>query len=275
MATVIAAAALAATSGLDASPAYAGNGHGDSRQQMRQQGEPDVRTVSFTGGSVLSMLVCKSEPSQIRLAVPAESRVMFVNRLGQNATLRVNGQAQVQVGPNQAAPVVFHFGPVSVSMTFPCGAGVVQQFSSATVSVTHVVPPVGSARPTSPGSAPRPTATAVAAATSTPRPTALSSRAGRAALSAARPSAGASATTDSPVVARSAAAVGTSPTGRPTDSGKEGNPVAVEPLVHAADLPRDSTARLLALIAAVCAVGVTIGVIRVIISKRTTQTRYA
>jgi hypothetical protein len=61
----------------------------------------------------------------------------------------------------------------------------------------------------------------------------------------------------------------------PTGPGKGGNAVAVEPLVPASDVPRDSASSLLAIIAAVCAVGVTIVVIRAIISKRTIQTHYA
>ena len=75
-------------------------------------------TVEFSGGSVLNMLVCKSQPSTGRLSVPAESRVSFVNRLGQNATLRMGGRTVTSVGANQAVPVVFHHGPVEVSMTW-------------------------------------------------------------------------------------------------------------------------------------------------------------
>src|SRR5687767_13715167 len=77
-------------------------------------------TVEFAGGSVLSLLVCTSEPSVTRVSVPAESRVTCVNRLGQPGTLMIDGQAAKKVGPNQADPVVFHHGPVSVGMTIEC-----------------------------------------------------------------------------------------------------------------------------------------------------------
>jgi hypothetical protein len=68
-AAAITAALLAAGPSLAASPAYAA----------------DSQTVNFTGGSVLSVLVCKSAPSPPGLTVAAESRVLFVNRLGQTA----------------------------------------------------------------------------------------------------------------------------------------------------------------------------------------------
>ncbi|GII22301.1 hypothetical protein [Planosporangium mesophilum] len=248
-AAAIAAVAFAAGLSLGTAPAYAA----------------DSQTVNFTGGSVLSMLVCKSEPSVARLNVPRESRVMFVNRLGQAATLRINGQPAVEVGPNKAAPVVFHRGPVSVSMTFSCGAGIVQQFSAASVSVTG-----GGAPPTQ-----KPTAKPSTPAASHSAP--AKSRAGetgRAALSPVRP---ATPSSDAVVPAGDGGgpAAPDPAAGAATNSGKGGNAVALEPIVTASGTPRDSASGLLALVAAVCAIGVTIASIRAIISKRTTQTRYA
>ncbi|HEV7896301.1 MAG TPA: hypothetical protein VGP31_00425, partial [Planosporangium sp.] len=162
-AAAIATVAFAAGLSLGTAPAYAA----------------DSQTVNFTGGSVLSMLVCRSEPSVARLTIPRESRVMFVNRLGQPATLRIHGREAVQVGPNKAVPVIFHHGPVSVSMTFSCGAGIVEQFSSTSVSVTGV-----GARPTH-GTTVRPTPGATHGAPArTP-----GGDTGRAALSPAKPTA--------------------------------------------------------------------------------------
>jgi hypothetical protein len=276
---VIAMAALVAGPALAGAPAYAKDGHKDGPKDGQKDGQgkgyPIGQTVSFTGGSVLSVLVCRSEPSEDRLTIPAESRVMFVNRLGQNATLRVNGQALVQVGPNQAAPVVFHYGPVSVSMSFSCGAGVLEQFSSVSVSVTGAGPQAPHRSPTPPPTVP-PTTVPAAGATPSAPAKARSGRSGHAALSPAQPSPGLSVTaaTRSPAPAQSAAAVHVS-TGAATGSGKPGNPVAVEPIVLASDAPRENVSVLLALIAAVCAVGVTIAVTRVIISKRTIRTRCA
>src|ERR1044071_4353410 len=68
---------------------------------------PATPSVEFSGGSVLSLLVCKSEPSTGNVSVPAESRVNFVNRLGQNASLKVDGKPVATVPPNQQVPVVF------------------------------------------------------------------------------------------------------------------------------------------------------------------------
>jgi hypothetical protein len=258
VAVAIVAVALAAGPALAASPAYAA----------------DSQTVKFTGGSVLSMLVCKSEPSNARLTIPAESRVMFVNRLGQAAMLRVDGRALVQVGPNQAAPVVFHHGPVSVSMTFSCGAGVVEQFSSTSVSVTGA-----GAKPAASASL-RPTTGATAGVTHSSPVRTRSSNTGRAALSPAHPATESPAATGapglggSPTAGQSAAPV--DPTGAAgPGAGKGGNAVAVEPLVTASGTPRDSASGLLALLAAVCAIGVTVAVTRAIISKRTNQASYA
>src|SRR2546423_8537361 len=107
-AAVCAAALLAVGPILLAGPAYA-----------------DGQSVEFSGGSVAGMLVCRSQPSTSRVSVAAESRVMFVNRLGQAATLRVDGQNVTTVGANQAVPVVFHYGPVAVSMAVACSVGVV------------------------------------------------------------------------------------------------------------------------------------------------------
>jgi hypothetical protein len=57
--------------------------------------------------------------------------------------------------------------------------------------------------------------------------------------------------------------------------GKAGAAVAVGPLVPASGPARESASGLLALLAAVCAVGVTAAAIRAIISKRTIQARLA
>jgi hypothetical protein len=278
VATVLAAAALVVGPLLHAPSAYAKDGDKDRGNGSQTDG----RTVNFTGGSLLSMLLCRSEPSEGGLTIPAESRVMFVNRLGQKAVLRVNGKALVEVGPDHAVPVLFHYGPVSVSMTFSCGANVVEQFSSTSVVVTPV------RRPDSPpGATPRPTMGATVGATPSVPAKARTSRSGRSALSPAQPGTGAHAvlTADSSAAARSPAATapsaaapspdGVSPAGGSPDSGKGGNAVAVEPLVRVSATPRDSSSGLLALLAAACAVGVTIAVIRAIISKRTIPANYA
>ncbi|WP_275415652.1 hypothetical protein [Virgisporangium aliadipatigenens] len=101
---------------------------------------PSDPSVAFSGGSVLNMLVCRSEPSTGRLTVPADSRVSFVNRLGQRAALRVDGHTVANVGANQTVPVTFSRGPASVTMAFECDAGLVEEFKTATVAVSAPEP---------------------------------------------------------------------------------------------------------------------------------------
>ena len=120
LAAVCAAGLLAVGPALVAGPAFA-----------------DTPTVAFSGGSVVGMLVCRSQPSAGQVTIAPESRVLFVNRLGQPATLRVGAQVVAKVGANQAVPVVFHYGPVPVSMAVPCSVGVVEQFESVTVAVSR------------------------------------------------------------------------------------------------------------------------------------------
>lgn len=293
-AVAVALAAYAGGPGLGIAPAYADDEGGD--------GAAAVPTVSFVGGSLLNLIVCRSQPSRSALAVAPESRVMFVNRLGQDAVLRVDGRPVVHVGPGQAAPLVFHHGPVSVSMTFACGAPVMEQFLATTVSVaagtrtrpadaapspttgTRISPPSGAARS-------RPVASAAAGAGKGAPANAGPGNAGpgnvgpgnvgHAALSPAQPAgtaapaapdrsdtanAGPSAVDRSPVPADAPVA------DRPSVSPPDSDAVGVEPLVRAADSSPDTSSTLLASIVAIFVIGVTITAIRVIISKRTIRT---
>jgi len=270
VAAAVAAAAIGAGSTVGAAPAHATAG----------------QTVNFTGGSVLNVLVCKSEPSPARLSVPAEARVMFVNRLGQTATLRVDGQAVSNVGANQAVPVVFHYGPVSVSMTFSCGASVAEKFSAATVAVQA---PSRPAAPNVPNSRPAVGAPSGGGAATTihnaPGMSHAGAVGGRQAASGqnAPGTTGASPTAgpvdpgavDLPSADPSALAVDPITGETATGAAAAGTAVAVEPLVPASGAPQDGASGLLALLAAVCAVGVTIAATRAIISRRTIQARLA
>lgn len=293
-AAAIAAALIAAGPTLAASPAYAADG----------------QTVTFTGGSVAGLLVCKSAPNSSRVNVAAESRVTFANRLNQTAILRVDGQAVATVAADQAVPLVFHRGPVRVSMTFSCSAGVMEQFSSATVNVSAppkaqapvVAAPTGGN--TSSGSAGG-AATSGRTGTGTgsgggattnhaaPGATRAGSVGGRAAAGGTPSRNGAAGTptaapgvnpldptamaTVPPVDPSAAAIADPSLAGGATDTGVGGEgskSVAVEPMIPASDGPT-SASGLLALMAAVCAIGVTIAAARAIISKRTLQASLA
>jgi hypothetical protein len=268
VATMI-AVAFAAGPVLGAPAAYAEDGEPASGRDAGG----DVQTVRFTGGSLLNMLLCRSEPSKSRLTIPVNSRVMFVNRLGQPATLHVNGQALVRLAPDQAAPLVFRHGTVSVAMTFPCGAGVMEQFSSMSVTVVATGRPEPTVTVT-----PQPTQSVATQVSGGVPVKARASGAGPAGLAPAGPSARAvsTATAASPTAGRPAPASATAlPSASAVADRNDGDEVAVEPLVPVSGTPRDNTSGPLALLGAVCAVVVTIAAIRSIISKRTIRTHSA
>jgi hypothetical protein len=285
VAAAIMAGLIAAGPSLAAGPAYAADG----------------QTVTFTGGSVAGLLVCKSQPNSSRVNVAAESRVTFANRLNQTATLRVDGAAVATVGADQAVPLVFHHGPVRVSMTFSCSAGVVEQFSAASVNVASrsaapaPVPAAptgggntgsnggGYSRNSGGGTATHNGAPDAARAGTTGGGTATggSPRSGSEGTGGARPGAAASdpaalagepsADPSAPALTDPALGDPTAPTGT---SGEGGNAVAVEPMIPASDGPT-SASGLLALVAAVCAIGVTMAAMRAMILKRTLRASLA
>ncbi|GAA3229219.1 hypothetical protein ACFO1B_25865 [Dactylosporangium siamense] len=243
---------------------------------------PSTPTVEFSGGSVLSLLVCKSEPSTGSVSVPAESRVNFVNRLGQGATLKVDGKAVSTVEPNQAVPVVFKKGPVNVAMTFSCGVGVVEQFKPVSVGVT--APPAAPAAGQGAGQAGRPASTsgpagAAAAAANqaiNPSPTGRSTR--KPSTTASGSTGEADGTGTEPV---DPSLLGPDATASPA-AGANVNPSAstdervyVEEPVAASGPATNAPTGLLALVATVCVVGVGIAAIRAIIAQRSSRASFA
>jgi hypothetical protein len=267
-----AAALLGAALTVGASPVYAAPSGGP--------------TVEFSGGSMLNLLVCKSSPSTAKVTVPADTRVTFVNRLGQTANLKVDGNSVAQIGANQAVPVVFHYGPADVSMTFNCGVGVVEEFKSVGITVTSS----GTGTKTPP-----PPVTGGAGSTGAKGTSGIAARTGG--TPSARTSHGGGSG------AKTSGAGGTSPTDRAATSTNEGTEpidpallgndpsaaaaaaggastpgngqVYVEAAVPASGTPQNGPAGLLALIAAVCVVGVGIAAIRAIIAQRSTRASYA
>jgi hypothetical protein len=224
-------------------------------------------SVEFSGGSVLNMLVCKSQPNTGRLIVPAESKVSFVNRLGQNATLRMAGKTVTSVGANQAVPVVFHHGPVEVSMTISCSAGVVEEFRSVTVGVT---PKAVAAQP---AAAPSPTSTSRGTGNST-----ASRGAGARAAGASTPATEASETAADPWATSAAPTASGVPVADPGNG--EGGGVApgaadVGDVVAASGEPVHGPSGLLAMIAAVLTVGVGVAAVRAALARRTSGARFA
>jgi hypothetical protein len=272
------AARLAATAGalltaalaVGASPAYAAPSGGP--------------TVEFSGGSMLNLLVCKSSPSSSKVNVPSESRVTFVNRLGQKATLKVDGKAVSEVGANQAVPVLFHYGPAQVSMTFNCGVGVVEEFKPVGVSVAKPA----AAAPAAPK--------ANSGATAAPKHTTAAPTAGNTTRSGGTGAAtGSRDSANTTGAAPASAAAGTTVEGTepidpsllPPDSSAApfamgdvpaapgDNQLDVEAAVPASGTPTNGPAGLLALIAAVCAVGVGIAAVRAVLAQRANRATFA
>ncbi|MET7418021.1 hypothetical protein [Dactylosporangium sp. NPDC005555] len=241
---------------------------------------PSTPTVEFSGGSVLSLLVCKSEPNTGSVSVPAESRVNFVNRLGQGATLKVDGKPVSTVQPNQAVPVVFKKGPVDVAMTFSCGVGVVEQFKPVSVGVT--APPAAPAagqggQAGKPASSQGPAGAAAAAANN-----AIASPNGR---STRKPSTNASGSTGEadgtgtepvdPSLLGPDATASPSAAANANPSASADERVYVEEPVAASGPATNAPTGLLALVATVCVVGVGIAAIRAIIAQRSSRASYA
>ncbi|GIJ66181.1 hypothetical protein [Virgisporangium ochraceum] len=266
MARILAAAAISAGPAMVAGAALvAGPAH------AAPEAAP---AVEFSGGSVLNMLVCKSQPSTSRLTVPAESRITFVNRLGQNATLRVGGKTVTSVGANQAVPVVFHHGPVEVSMTISCSAGVVEEFRAVTVGVTP-----------KPAAAPPAAAPTTAPANRAPSPTGTAGRNGSSGYNrSASPAPTATGPTEATPPADPFASAGTdaSPAGAAVpDQGAGGGddlpPGATDigDVVQAAGEPVHGPSGLLAMIAAVLTVGVGVAAVRAVLARRPGAARFA
>jgi len=268
MAAVVAAALLAAGPALAAGIAYAA----PSKQ------------VEFSGGSVLNMVVCKSQPSVSTLTVPAETSVSFANRLSQTASLLINGSQVATVGANQEVPVRFHFGPVSVSMSVPCNVGVVKQFGSVVVNVTK--PSTTTATSSSGGST---TAVQGVATQGAGR----ASAADRAAAAAAGRPAGAKSPAAAVSPSASAAEDATiwgqgglldqsqPPLAKDLNAGTNpaladgAAPADVGAVVPASGTPRRTPSGLLALIAAVLTIGVGVAGIRSLMAGRATRARFA
>lgn len=276
-AAAVAAALLTAALTVGASPAYASG-----------------PTVEFSGGSVLSLLVCKSTPSTGKVDVTEGGQVAFVNRLGQAASLKVNGNTVSQVPPNSQVSVHFNAsGAESVSMAFDCGVGVVQEFKAVDVAVAAAPNQAPAAAPRGAGAAVAGGAGAgTAATTGTHKPTTAVTTPGKTTTThATAPTTG---PTGSGATGGSTGGSGTEPidpsllgpsdldpsTGAvagddPGDGAGGGNQVYVEAAVPASGTPRNGPAGLLALIATVCVVGVGMAAIRAIIAKRSVRTGLA
>lgn len=93
--------------------------------------------IRFRGGPLgLGILFCRSDPDQGALTVPAGATVTFVNHTRRPATLLIDGAVAGTARANQALPVVFHRGSVTVAMVPSCGFNLNRVFGAVTVEVT-------------------------------------------------------------------------------------------------------------------------------------------
>jgi hypothetical protein len=225
----------------------------------------DPASVTFSGGG-LGLLLCGSKPDTSRISVPAEQKVRLTNQLGIDATLNIDGAANSAVANGETVEVQFHRGPVSIGMVPDCPLNLNPTYEQLTVDVKQN------------------TAAAPAPVTSgQSRPSAKPSTAAPAGGGPVR-----GAVDGSPPVPP---APGASLFSDPTLPGAEPSGVATvespATVVHPGRSPKGQTLAgetgpvdkgpigLLAIIATVCVVGVSVGAIRAIITQRATRTEFA
>ena len=83
------------------------------------QVEGGGRQVVFAGGGVLG-LSCRSTPSVESMVVPANGRVLLVNRTGRGARLQLNGASKGSIPDDGSAEVVFRHGTTAVTLDPGC-----------------------------------------------------------------------------------------------------------------------------------------------------------
>ncbi|HYN93301.1 MAG TPA: hypothetical protein VES42_05590 [Pilimelia sp.] len=247
------------------------------------------RQVTFSGSRLLGVS-CAANPSTRSVTVPAESTLKVVNRTGHRATLLLDGAARGEVAEGSTAQVLFRRGPVSLALKPHC---VLAEKSAVEVRVVAARPaidpappaPTGPTRPFGPtgGGETPPRAT-------TPggpgRAAGGSSAGGSAPVRPARPGAVNRSAADTPPGSRATPAA-ESPTliGEPTSTPAlpvdevpadgSGTDLAAEPLGSVEPVSDKEPIGLLALIATVCVLGVSIGAIRAILAQRASRASFA
>jgi hypothetical protein len=227
--------------------------------------------ISFSRGGGLEALSCSSSPSEESVTVPAESTVTFVNRLGSDATLRIDGRDATEVKKDESTDVLFHRGPVQVALVPDCSLlALSKTFEPVSVKVEPADTP---ADPPS-SQAAKPGGHAAAGGSSGSTSSGGSSTGTDESPAADRkPSASPSSSSVPP------AGGGVGSTGAGTVEGPEApggeQGLAAEPLSSVRASAERGPNGLLAIIAAVCVVGVSAGAIRAIVAQRATRTRVA
>jgi hypothetical protein len=224
-------------------------------------GAAEPANVTFTGG--LGSSQCGSRPDTPTITVAAEQKARLTNQLGLKATLNIDGAASASVDSGEAVEVQFHRGPVSITMIPDCPPNLDPSFEELTVQVTPATKPgPAPARSTTPRSSTRPSTHATGHA----RP-----QDGSPAVPALPadplfpevtdlPAGGSLATDANLELPATVVRPSGSPQGQrlaggtgPTDKGSIG---------------------LLAIIATVCIIGVSVGAIRAIITQRATRVEF-
>lgn len=222
--------------------------------------QPAGTQVTFNGGG-LGLLLCGSRPEVPKITVGAESKVRLTNGLGLGATLTIDGSTSGSVASGETVEVQFHRGPVSIGMEPDCALNLNRDFEPLTVEVTPAtaVPaparsnPAARPQPRPAGPPPNPSAPGGPGAPAPPE-SSLFPDIDELALGGG-PDDGATLPSQATVV---------NPDGSPAQRlASDTGPVDKGPI------------GLLAIIAAVCVVGVSAGAVRAIITQRTTRAEYA
>jgi hypothetical protein len=228
--------------------------------------EPEAQPqVEFNGGG-LGLLLCGSRPDRASVTVKSESKVVFVNNIGQGATLQIDGENGGPIADGQAVEVQFHRGPVAIAMVPDCllNLGGNGSYEPVTVNVNRSTAPSSggssggsktAVKPrTTPKPKPSPSVSADALPTDDPSVAADDTQ-----LFPLDPEA-----TDPAAVAGESAAPGLGDATMTTTGGSF------------PDTPTDKgPIGLLAIIATVCVVGVSVGAIRAIVGQRASRAEFA
>jgi hypothetical protein len=244
------------------------------------------RVVTFSGGCGIFGVGSWSQPDVGALSVPAGGMVHFVNHLGDDAELTINGSIRGLVPVDNQVDVVFREGTVSVGLVPGCLLG---SAAAGTVSVRVADNAVNNPPPVAQGGAspapaapppvpPRPPATTAAPAPATPdnapapvhhpaRPPAEApSTLGASPAAPAMTGAAPATTGAAPAVPGPA---GSSPTPSANSSPAPSMSEAAAAVGPAVPLPpvRRGPSGVLVLVASVCAAGVSIAAIRAMITQ--------
>lgn len=141
------------------SPAWAAPASAGQPSAAQLGAEPEAAPGVDFGGGGLGLLLCGSRPATPRITVGAETKVKLTNKLGQGATLRIDGEDSVDVADGETVEVQFHRGPVSVAMVPECLLNLNPKFEELTVNVSARIAgqqttPTTGAQPTTGGRSP-------------------------------------------------------------------------------------------------------------------------